>query len=164
MPAKIIESKNFRLRQGVFDIDPANLVRTIEYDAVTNRYILYERVGNLLYRPPQYLTFDEYLHLIERVNQRDYFRQLSDKYASESQQPGFIPQIKVRSQTFDQIFGGSTIDIRPQGSVEAIIAGQVNKNENPLFSTRQRTQFNFNFDQKIQMNVTGNIGDKLKIA
>lgn len=164
IPAKIHESKNFRLRQGVFDIDPANLVRTIEYDAVTNRYILYERVGNLLYRPPQYLTFDEYLHLIERVNQRDYFRQLSDKYASESQQSGFIPQIKVRSQTFDQIFGGSTIDIRPQGSVEAIIAGQVNKNENPLFSTRQRTQFNFNFDQKIQMNVTGNIGDKLKIA
>src|SRR6202012_3690788 len=79
-------------------------------------------------------------------------------------QPGFIPQIKIRSQTFDQIFGGNTIDIKPQGSAEAILSGQINKNDNPLFNTRQRSQFNFNFDQKIQLNVTGSIGDKLKIS
>jgi cell surface protein SprA len=157
-------TKNFRLREGIFEPDPVNLVRTVEYDPVTNMYILYERVGNLLYRPPQYLTFDQYLRLRERGNVRDYFRQLSDNYAYQSQQPGFIPPIKIRSQTFEQIFGGSTIDIRPQGSAEAILAGQVNKNQNPLFNTRQRSQFNFNFDQKIQLNVTGTIGDKLKIA
>lgn len=164
IPLKIDESNNYRSRQGMFDVDPLNLVRTIEYDAVTNRYVLYERVGNLLWRPPQYLTFEEYLRLKERENLRTNFKQLSDDYAYQSQQPGFIPAFKVRSQTFDQIFGGSTIDIRPQGSVEAILSGQVNKNENPLFNTKQRTQFNFNFDQKIQLNVTGNIGDKLKIT
>jgi cell surface protein SprA len=164
VPVNIPESKNYRLREGIFDTDPPNLMRTVEYDPVTNMYILYERVGNLLYRPPQYLTFDEYIKLRERENQRNYFRQLSDNYAYQSQQPGFIPPIKIRSQTFDQIFGGSTIDIRPQGSAEAILAGQVNTNQNPLFNTRQRSQFNFNFDQKIQLNVTGTIGDKLKIS
>ncbi|WP_428328664.1 cell surface protein SprA [Mucilaginibacter sp.] len=164
IPVKNPDSRNYRLRAGIFDADPPNMVRTIEYDAITNRYILYERVGNLLYRPPQYLTFDEYLRFMERANQRSYFQQLSDTYAYQSQQPGFIPVFKVRSQTFDQIFGGSTIDIKPQGSVEAILQGQVNKNENPLFNTKQRTQFNFNFDQKIQLNVTGSIGDKLKIT
>ncbi|HEY4326322.1 MAG TPA: cell surface protein SprA [Mucilaginibacter sp.] len=158
------ESKNFRLREGILDVDPPNLVRTIEYDPVTNMYILYERVGNLLYRPPQFLTFDDYLKLKEQENQRAYFKQLSDNYAYQSQQPGFIPPIKLRSQTFDQIFGGSTINIRPQGSAEAIMAGQINHNENPLFNTRQRNQFNFNFDQKIQLNITGTIGDKLKIT
>lgn len=164
VPVNIPESSNFRLRQGILDSDPPNLVRTVEYDPVTNMYILYERVGNLLYRPPQYLTFDEYLKLRERENTRNYFRQLSDNYAYQSQQPGFIPPIKIQSQTFEQIFGGSTIDIRPQGSAEAIMSGQVNTNQNPLFNTRQRSQFNFNFDQKIQLNVTGTIGDKLKIA
>ncbi|WP_432329103.1 hypothetical protein ACRQ5D_12540 [Mucilaginibacter sp. P25] len=39
------------MREGIFNTDPAGLVRTIEYDPATNRYILYERVGNLLYRP-----------------------------------------------------------------------------------------------------------------
>ncbi|WP_295800057.1 cell surface protein SprA [Mucilaginibacter sp.] len=168
IPAKITDSKNYRARQGVLLNDPNNLlptiVRTIEYDPVTNRYIMYERVGNLLYRPPVYLTFDEYLRIKQKEGIRTNFKQASDSYAYQSQQPGFIPQIKIRSQTFDQIFGGSTIDIKPQGSAEAILAGQINKNANPLYNTKQRTQFNFNFDQKIQLNVTGSIGDKLKIT
>jgi cell surface protein SprA len=163
-PVNVKDSKNNRLRQGIFDNDPPYLVRTIEYDAITNRYILYEKVGSLLYRPPRYLTFSEYLKLKEKENQRNYFKQLTDNYAYQSQQPGFISPIKIRSHTFEQIFGSSTIDIRPQGSAEAILAGQVNSNQNPLFNTRQRKQFNFNFDQKIQLNVTGTVGDKLKIS
>ncbi|HWZ16605.1 MAG TPA: cell surface protein SprA [Mucilaginibacter sp.] len=164
IPVNTTDPKNYRLREGIFDADPPNLVRTIEYDAITNRYILYERVGNLLYRPPQYLTFEEYLKIKGRENQRNYFKQLSDSYGYQSQQPGFMLQTQVRSETFNQIFGGSNIDIKPQGSAEAILSGQVNNNQNPLFNTRQRSQFNFTFDQKIQLNVTGTIGDKLKIA
>ncbi|QTE40548.2 cell surface protein SprA [Mucilaginibacter gossypii] len=163
-PINLTAPRSQRMREGIFNTDPAGLVRTIEYDPATNRYILYERVGNLLYRPPQYLTFEQYLKLKERSTQRGYFQQLADNYAYDSQQPGFIPPIKVRSRTFEQIFGSSVIDIRPQGSAEMIMAGQINKNQNPLFNTRQRSQFNFNFDQRIQLNVTGNIGDKLKIT
>lgn len=158
------ETKNRRLQEAIFEPDPPNLVRTIEYDAATNQYVLYERVGNLLYRPPQYLTFAEYLRLIEEQNQREYFKQLADNYAYQSQQEGFIPQIKVRSQTFEQIFGSNNISIRPQGSAEMILSGQINSNQNPLYNTKQRSQFNFNFDQRIQMNLTGSIGDKLKIS
>jgi cell surface protein SprA len=157
-------TRNSRLLEGVLDPDPPNLVRTITYDAATNLYVLTEKVGNLYYRAPQYLTFMQYLDLMQRQNERQYFQQLSDNYAYASQQPGFIPQINVRSQTFEQIFGSSVIDIRPQGSAEMIFAGQVNSNQNPLLNTKQRSVFNFNFDQKIQMNVVGNIGDKLKIS
>ncbi|GAB2696488.1 cell surface protein SprA [Mucilaginibacter koreensis] len=164
IPLKSTGSRNNQLRKGILDPDPPNLVRTIQYDAITNRYILTEKVGNLLYRPTRYLTFDEYLQLTSRQNQRTYYQQLSDNYNYQSQQPGFIPQIKVRSRTFEQIFGSPTIDIRPQGSAQMILAGQVNTNQNPLFNSRQRTQFNFNFDQRIQMNLTGTIGDKLRIA
>ena len=153
-----------RFQQGIFSPDPPNLVRTVEYDAATNQYILYEKIGSFLYRPPVYLTFDEYLQLLEAQNQRDYFKQLSDSYAYQSQQKGFVPSIKVRSQTFAQIFGSDNISIRPQGSAEMILSGQVNSNQNPLFNTKQRSQFNFNFDQRIQMNITGSIGDKLKIS
>lgn len=163
-PVNLAEPQSKRQRSGIFFTDPPGLVRTIEYDAANNRYILYERVGNLLYRAPQYLTFGEYLLLQQRGVKREYFKQLADNYAYESQQPGFIPQMKVRSKTFEQIFGSSNINIRPQGSAEVILAGQINKNENPLFNTRQRNQFNFNFDQRIQLNVTGEIGDKLKIT
>lgn len=163
-PLKRTISNGALIRNGIFEPDPPNLVRTVEYDPITNKYILYERVGNLLYRTPQYLTFSEYLALRQKQEKRDYFKQLSDNYASQSQQPGFIPQIQVRNKTFERIFGTPTIDIRPQGSAEAIVSGQINSNQNPLFNTRQRKQFNFNFDQRIQLNLTGMIGDKLKIA
>ena len=125
---------------------------------------MYEYVGNLLYRPPQVLSFIEYLRLKQQEEQRAYFHKLADNYAYQSQQPGFIPQIQVHSQTFERIFGSPNIDIRPQGSVEAILSGQINSNQNPLFNTKQRNQFNFNFDQRIQLNVTGMIGDKLSVA
>ncbi|MFI5157441.1 MAG: cell surface protein SprA [Sphingobacteriales bacterium] len=163
-PYNIRQSNNMRLRQGVFDADPPNLIRTIEYDAATNQYILYERVGDMLYRAPQYLTYMQYLAIKQQETERDYFKTLADKYAYQSQQPGFIPQIKVHSQTFEQIFGGPNIDIKAQGSANATFAGQLNKNDNPLFNSQQRNQFNFNFDQQIQLNVTGNIGTNLTVA
>lgn len=163
-PVTLKETNNNRLREGILDADPPGLIRTIEYDVATNQYILYERIGNLLYRPPVYLTFAQYMALKERENQRDYFKKLADSYAYESQQPGFIPRIKIRSHAFEQIFGSNTIDIKAQGTASAIFEGQLNKNDNPLFNTQQRSQFNFNFDQQIQLNVVGNIGDKLNFT
>jgi cell surface protein SprA len=163
-PLNTKESRNNQLKQGALMPDPPDLVKTVVYNPTTNQYILYQTVGGFDYRPPQYLTFAEYLQLRQRVGERIYFQQLSDNYAYDSQQPGFIPQIKVRSRTFEQMFGSSDITIRPQGSAEMIMAGQINSNQNPLFNTKQRNQFNFNFDQRIQMNVTGSIGDKLKIS
>ena len=112
-PLNLPQSNGLRIRQGIFDPDPPNLVRTIEYDAASNQYILYERVGNMLYRPPQYLSFQQYLALKQQETQRDYFKQLADNYAYQSQQPGFIPEIKVRSRTFERIFGSENIDINP---------------------------------------------------
>jgi cell surface protein SprA len=164
IPLKGTQSRNALSRQGIFDPPPVGVTRTVEYDMMTNRYILYERVGNLLYRPPVYLSFNDYMRLKQAEEKRDYFKKLADNYSYEQTQPGFIPQIKIRNQTFARIFGSPTINIRPQGTAEAILSGQINSNENPLFNTRQRKQYNFNFDQHIQLNLTGEIGDKLKIA
>jgi cell surface protein SprA len=163
-PFKRTQSNNALMRQGVFDPVPFGVTRTVEYDALSNRYVLYERVGNLLYRAPVYLTFNEYLYLKQREENRDYFKKLADNYSYQQTQPGFIPQINVHNQTFERIFGSSIIDIKPRGSAEAILSGQINSNENPLYNTKQRKQYNFNFDQHIQLNLTGNIGDKLKIS
>ena len=163
-PYKRTQSNNALAREGIFDPVPFGVTRTVEYDVVSNQYVLYERIGNMLYRPPVYLSTKQYLLLKQKEENRDYFKKLADNYSYEQTQPGFIPQINVHNQTFEKIFGSSIIDIRPQGSAEAILSGQINKNENPLFNTKQRKQYNFNFDQHIQLNLNGSIGDKLKIA
>src|ERR1700744_233094 len=97
-----IDTRSSQLRSGLFEPDPPNLVRTFEYNPATNQYILYETVGNYLYRPPRYLTVSEYLLLKQREEERTHFKQLADNYAYQSQQAGFIPSINVRSHTFEQ--------------------------------------------------------------
>jgi cell surface protein SprA len=82
---------------------------------------------------------------------------------SESAQKDLIPKIKVRGEAFDRIFGGNTIDIKPRGSAEVIFGVNISKTENPRIPIDQRRITTFNFDQRIQLNLVGNIGEKLKI-
>jgi cell surface protein SprA len=56
--------------------------------------------------------------------------------------------VNVRSEAFDRIFGGNTIDIRPQGSAEVTFGVNVSKTENPRIPVDQRKVTTFNFDQR----------------
>lgn len=160
------DSKTLELRQkpGVFLPNPSNIQRNIEFDPLTRRYIIREKIGERFYREPLYLTIDEYQRYESGVLKRDYWRQLADKPLLDARDPSFIPAVNINSKSFERIFGGSTINIRPQGTADMTLSGRLNRNDNPLFSERQRRQGNFDFDQRIQMNVVGQIGEKLRIS
>ncbi len=163
-PFKDLKSLDLNPRQGPYLLNPSNLQRSVEFDPVNHRYIVTEKIGEHLYRPPQYFTIEEYQRYEAEQLKRQYWRQLADTTAARIKQEGFIPSIEVNSRAFERIFGGSTIDIRPQGSADLTLAGRLSKNQNPLLNERQRKQLNFDFDQRIQMNVTGQIGTNFKIA
>ncbi|MBC7744919.1 MAG: cell surface protein SprA [Flavobacterium sp.] len=158
--------KNIPLQRtpGIYMPNPSNIRRTVEFDPISKQYIIRERIGERLYRPPQYLSIEEYQRLENQIIKKNYWRELSDLPLAEARTPGFIPPVIVNSKAFEKIFGGSVIDIRPQGSAEITFAGRLNRNENPLFNERQRKQGNFDFNQRIQMNVVGQIGEKLRIS
>ena len=67
-------------------------------------------------------------------------------------------------KAFDKIFGGNAVDIRPQGSAELIFGLKINRLDNPQLPEEQRQTTSFDFQEKIQMNVIGKIGDKLKLT
>lgn len=146
-----------------FLILPENIKREVTYDAVNKRYIITEKIGDKLYAAPQYLTIEQYLRLVNADVKRENWRALSNLEINEVRRTGLIPQVKVNSRIFEKIFGGTTIDIQPRGDAELTFLGRINKNENPLFNERQRTQSNFDFNQRIQMDVIGNIGNNMKI-
>lgn len=142
---------------------PKNIKKEVEYDATSNRYIITERIGDKLYSPPQYLTVEQYFRLINSDIKRENWRLFSNQEINDIRKTGIIPEVKINSRVFEKIFGGTTIDIQPSGEAELTFLGRVNKNENPLFNERQRVQTNFDFTQRIQMDVIGNIGTKMKI-
>ncbi|QPH38395.1 T9SS outer membrane translocon Sov/SprA [Pedobacter endophyticus] len=146
-----------------FNPSPSNLKRIVEYDAKNKRYVVKELIGDKYVLQTQYLTIDQYQRLLNSEIKRDNWRSISNSEVSDYRNTGIIPQIKVNSRAFEKLFGGSVIDIQPRGEAELTFLGRINKNENPLFNERQRVQTNFDFNQRIQMDLVGNIGTKLKI-
>lgn len=154
----------FTTTRGFNLSDPDNIVRTVEYDPKTNRYIVKEMVGGQLYRLPQYLTFKEYQALELKRVQESYWKGLVGNVASsEKQKKGLGTKIKINNKIFEKVFGGNSISITPRGSADVTFAGKVNRNENPLFNEKQRIQRSFDFNQRIQMNLVGKIGEKLNL-
>jgi len=149
--------------------DPSNVDNVIEYDPETGKYYFYQRIGGTIdYRNPTVMTFDEYMDYVNRNSVNDYWKEIrsaSDISSDDEDGPDpFRPSLQINSKAFDRIFGGNTVDIRPQGTAELTFGANINKNENPQIPVDQRSITTFNFDQRIQLNVVGNIGEKLKLT
>ena len=160
----------FEQQGGINLQNPSNIESVVEYDPETGNYFIYQRIGDQIdYRNPTVMSFEEYMNYDMQQSLQDYWRekeavQSMAQAAEDGTGGGFAPQLKIESEAFDRIFGGNTIDIRPQGTAELIFGINVNKNENPQIPERQRSITTFDFDQRIQMNIIGNIGDKMKLS
>ncbi|MCF8258793.1 MAG: cell surface protein SprA, partial [Flavobacteriales bacterium] len=143
---------------------PSNVQQNVEYDPESGEYNITETVGDRLnYRNPTYMTFDEYQEYNASQALRDYWREKSGQDAESKRKP-LIPKLNINSKLFETIFGGTTVEIRPQGSAELKFGFNVSKIDNPALPENQKTNTTFDFDQNIQMNVTGKIGEKLQLG
>ena len=141
---------------------PSNIKTQVEYDPETGEYIFYEKVGDLNYRLPKTMSLKDYMDYDFKNSIKNYWRTRGNQVDMENQ-GSFIPKLTVGGEAFNRIFGGNTIDIHPQGYVEVSFGYQMNETDNPAIPVRLRKTPSFDFNQKIQMNVTGNIGTKMKM-
>ena len=144
--------------------DPANVNEEVVFDPLTGQYILQSTVGegNINYRPPMSMTLEEYMKYdMEKAMETYWLERLDEETGSDDK--ALIPKINVKGEAFDRIFGGNQIEIKPQGSAEITFGVNISKTENPRIPVDQRRITTFDFDQRIQLNLTGNIGEKLKI-
>ncbi|KFD39258.1 T9SS outer membrane translocon Sov/SprA [Schleiferia thermophila] len=153
--------------------DPANFRTELDYDPVKNLYIVRRLIGNTVIET-QYFTPEEY--------KKTFFEKEDQKYWTEKSGSGsglrdrntggdprdnasaLLPLIEVKGETFKNIFGSNTIEIRPQGSATLTLGGRFQRLENPMIPVRNRRTFNLVFNQRIQMNVNGRIGTRLNLG
>ncbi|MCC6724293.1 MAG: cell surface protein SprA, partial [Saprospiraceae bacterium] len=149
-----------------FDLkDPATVTKTVEFDPITNQYIITERIGDDFYRPQSYMTFEEYLDYQAKQQEEEYFKQLNGTGGAGStgrQDP--IAKIDVKNQLIERLFGGTKVDIQPQGNIDLTFGVDYSNVQNPSWTRRQQRRGGFDFDMDIQMNVEGSIGEKLKLS
>ncbi|MDF1672545.1 MAG: cell surface protein SprA [Vicingaceae bacterium] len=148
---------------GLYLDNPSNIETGFQYDPETGTYNYYEKIGDTYFKYPTYMDFDEYINYDSKKSLQDYWKQ---KSAADdiNQTKGFRPQLTVKGEAFDRIFGGNKIDIRPQGSAELSFGINSSTRDNPALPANQRTTRVFDFGQQIQLNVIGNIGEKLKVS
>lgn len=151
-------------RSPLYLPDPENIKTKVEVDSQSRTYTIYEKVGELDYRPVSSMSFEQYEKYMEAKLQKGYMKEKSDGANAESATTGrsLIPKIYM-SPVFDRIFGGNYIDIRPNGSVMLDFGGQFQRIANPNVPIRQQRFGNFQFDQQINVSVQGKIGEKMKM-
>lgn len=142
--------------------DPKNILSSIKYDPVSGNYILVTRVGGVDYRRPISMTAEEYKKYEAEKSLRDYWMERSRRDGAGGSNE-LVPDLKLGGQFVDKIFGSNTISIKPQGSAELTFGINTTKVENPTLPVNLRKTTSFDFDEKIQMNVTGTVGEKLKM-
>ncbi len=142
---------------------PDNIGYSVEYDTETGQYVVVQKIGDsLVFRSPTSYTLEEWLDYDIRKNLSEYWaeRQEEEDEANRS----WSPKLEVGGEGFRNIFGSNEIEIRPQGSAELTFGFNRSKTDNPRIPERQRTITTFDFQQRIQLNVVGNIGTKMQLT
>ena len=124
--------------------NPSSYIENYEYDSASDLYYYNIKVWEYDISYPIILTPDEYQELILKEDLKNYYKSKIDaaegkKDGSEDNQRNLIPEIYVNSQLFESIFGGNSIQVVPQGSLEVDLGVLYTKQDNPAFSPRNRS-------------------------
>nr|WP_262899712.1 cell surface protein SprA [Winogradskyella alexanderae] len=149
--------------------NPSSIVSKYTYDPILDRYIYTEKIGNFNTNYPLILTPEEFQKLVLQERLKEYYKQMADaaagkKDGTEEDQKNLLPEFYVDSGLFETIFGGNSINVVPQGSVEVDLGVLFSRQDNPAFSPRNRTNFTFDFDQRISLSLLGKVGTRLQVT
>ena len=148
--------------------NPPSIVESYVYDPVSDRYFFNQSVGSFNINYPIILSPQEYEELVLNESLKKYYKDKVNAAegrldGSEDLQKNLIPEIYVNSKLFESIFGGNTIEVVPQGSLEIDLGALYTKQDNPSFSPRNRSNFSFDFDQRIGLSLLGKVGTRVQV-
>lgn len=143
--------------------DPTNIKTEVEYDLKNNVYLFKTKIDNDEWATPFTLNPDQYSEYSLRKSMSDYFKtKNAEAFAKGEDKSGFsLRDIKVNTSALERIFGPGGVQIKTQGYVEVSAGMKHTKTDNPTIPLRNRSRFMFDFDEKIQLNATASVGNKI---
>ena len=164
LPFPILNPLNpFQNLPQSFDLgDPTNLNQTIVYDPESKTFVFRDIMGKDTYfRAPQAMTLEEYLQYEEKKSFSLDWKELVAEESAENRT--FELPIKIGSKAFQSFFGSDEITITPGGNLEISLGANHSRVDNPILPMRQRNITRFDFNQNINMDITGQIGTNMKV-
>ncbi len=151
-----------------FDITSNIIEQKVEYDPESGHYIIFEKIGDEYYRTPTYLTFEEYLEFQKKQQEKEYFNRLAgvtNKKRGLNAKVDPMERIDIQNTIVDRLFGGTEVNIQPQGQVDVTLQSTYYNSFQQAFGRTGSVQFNpIDPDVDISVSVDGNIGTKMNLA
>ena len=143
---------------------PSNIDFNFTPDDSLKNYEVSEKIGDMYYRTPTNMTFEQFMEFKKEQQIKQYWGQIAaGEDAGALGNDRLIPVIPL-NPGLDRIFGGNYVDIRPNGSVTLSFGGKWQRTFNPALPISQQRFGTFDFDQNITLNLNGSIGEKMKIT
>ena len=142
---------------------PQNIESHVEYDTDTRSYVVRTKVGDREIMTPFILSDKQYNDWQTRVAMQEYYRQRNAEAVEQKEkQPFNIFDMNFALGPLEKIFGPGGVQLKTQGSITINMGVKSNKTDNPSLSLDSRRKTYFDFDQKIQANITASVGDRMK--
>jgi cell surface protein SprA len=145
---------------------PVNIKDSVIYDPKTKQYYIVEKVGTRYYRTPIVLSQAEFLALMAKKQEAEYFQKRA-KLLSGLNYGLKRPKLNFTNNLVNRLFGAGPdgipkIEIKPQGEVNIITGYQGQRIQNPTLPERAQKNGGFDFDMNYRFNMNASIGERLK--
>ena len=143
---------------------PDNIRQTVEYNDSLNIYFIGSKIGDTYLNAPVIMTPEEYQKWSEKRALYDFFRQKDAvNVKTEGEDKFSFADMHFDLGPAEKIFGPGGVRIKTQGTAELKLGATMKDIDNPSLPIRNRKTTSFDFDEKININVNGKVGDKVNM-
>ena len=144
--------------------NPENIAQTTEYNDSTGLYYIGTKIGSSYLNTPILLTPDEYRKWTERQAMKQFFKTKNQEAVANKGKDKFsFSDMHFDLGPAEKIFGPGGVRIKTQGTAELKLGATMKSIDNPSLPIRNRNTKQIDFDEKINLNMTGKVGDKVNM-
>ena len=142
---------------------PSNITSEVEFDPETGCYVIHTRLGDYDIVTPYIMSSDEYSNMDFRRSMMEYYRQKNAESAQNQEKDPFnFLDMQFGMGPLESVFGPGGVQLKTTGQVIINMGVKSNSTDNPALMVSQRRKTYFDFEQKIQANITASVGDKMR--
>ena len=143
---------------------PENLKQDVVYNDTLDRYIIGSKIGDSYVNAPIMMTPEEYRAWSEKQQRDQFFRSKnSEILQAEGKEKFDFTDMHFDLGPAEKIFGPGGVRIKTQGTAELKFGATLKNIDNPSLPIRNRKTTTMDFDEKINLNVNGKVGDKVNM-
>ena len=137
----------------------------VVYNDSTGMYYIGSKIGDSYLNTPMLMTPDEYKKWSEKKARQRFFKEKdAENLANKGKDKFSFSDMHFDLGPAEKIFGPGGVRIKTRGTAELKFGATLKNIDNPSLPIRNRKTKQIDFDEKINLNLTGKVGDKVNMS